>query len=100
MFINDFIKEISKPVLKDGNHNIEYIPTQLITEYLRYNFLHKGTNVDGIMYKSSVNNADVSYALFVDNEHCINKDEQFDDKELYLMLQLSESGTIESVIKK
>ncbi len=54
-FLMDFHDEISKKINLDDNGEVEYVPTQIFTEYLRY--LCKsidGTNYDGIIYKSSI----------------------------------------------
>lgn len=54
-FLNRFCEEISKPI--DTNHELEYIPTQLLCEYIR----SKGYN--GIRYRSSLTGK-ACYTLF------------------------------------
>ena len=71
--MRDFVKDFSKQILRVNNaEHIEYIPTQVITEYLRYNFTHDGKHIDGIIY-NSVHKTGKSCVLFVDNDHCVNK---------------------------
>ena len=56
-FLNIFSKEISKPADKDDKNHIEYVPTQVFTEYLRFVFKYYGKdNLDGLKYRSSINN--------------------------------------------
>ncbi|UII28056.1 RES domain-containing protein [Fulvivirga maritima] len=68
-FLNHFASLISKPIKNDGLQHLEYIPTQVLTEYFRYVFKGiSGIQYDGIMYKSSkVENKDC-LVLFLDHE--------------------------------
>ena len=51
-----FHKEITKKIIPDDRIHTEYIPSQVFTEYLRYMFKLEGEiSVDGLIYKSSVN---------------------------------------------
>ncbi|MEE3415229.1 MAG: HEPN-associated N-terminal domain-containing protein [Prevotella sp.] len=66
-FLYDFSKEISLP-LGDRSASIEYVPTQIFAEYLRYVFKTDNSNkLDGVMYKSSLSNGN-DIVLFYDNE--------------------------------
>jgi len=38
-FLHDFVSDLSKPVKKDGREHIEYVPTQIVTEYFRHVFI-------------------------------------------------------------
>lgn len=54
--------EITKPI--DKNPGIEYVPTQIFTEYIRFlNIYH----IDGIIYRSSLTGGR-NIVLFYDNE--------------------------------
>jgi hypothetical protein len=50
LFLRDFRKQISIPILQDGKEHIEYVPTQILTEYLMAQ-----AETDGILYRSSRN---------------------------------------------
>lgn len=57
IFLNTFSREISKPIDKKDNNYIEYVPTQVFTEYLRFVFKYYGKeSLDGLKYRSSINN--------------------------------------------
>ncbi|GLH65987.1 HEPN-associated N-terminal domain-containing protein [Geothrix edaphica] len=72
-FLNHFQKEISKP-LSSKNSQIDYIPTQVLTEFIRYNLISKkGHGIDGIKYRSSKNYGHNCVVLFVMHEECGNK---------------------------
>ena len=53
MFLHQFNKEITKPVSEDDDNLLQYIPTQVFTEYLRYMYEINGQHLDGIVYGSS-----------------------------------------------
>lgn len=67
-FLRQFRDEISKPISKDGMEHIDYIPTQIISEYFRHRFTIDGSSIDGVVYKSSKNPNGKNIALFV-SEH-------------------------------
>ncbi len=54
-FIREFIGEFAKPIERDGREHVDYIPTQVVTEYFRYGFQKKhGLGLNGIVYPSLV----------------------------------------------
>ena len=56
-FMHIFHNEITKRIKPDDRIHTEYVPSQVFTEYLRYMFKLEGEiDVDGLIYKSSVNN--------------------------------------------
>lgn len=74
IFLRGFVQELSKPINKDGYEHIEYVPTQVFTEFIRY--IHKasdGASIEGILYPSSKNPKGVSCVLFIENEHCCDE---------------------------
>jgi hypothetical protein len=69
-FLREFNDDFTKPVARDGMEHIEYVPTQIVTEYFRYRFqLEDGSRLDGIMYKSS-RNGSPACVLFFDSRDC------------------------------
>ena len=36
VFLHEFAQDLSAPVVLDGREHIEYVPTQVITEYMRW----------------------------------------------------------------
>jgi len=65
-FIDEFVNEITKPVVKDDNReHIEYVPSQVVSEYFALIFhLYKGKRLDGIKYPSSVRSGSYNLVLF------------------------------------
>lgn len=71
-FLRDFVKDISKSIKRDGKEHIDYVPTQIVTEYFRYIF--KGdTKVDGLIYPSAKLNGAKCCVLFFNNEQSLEE---------------------------
>lgn len=67
-FLHSFSLEISKPIQNDFVH-IEYVPSQVFTEYLRYIYnTIDNCKLDGIIYNSSLKGAKKNIVLFYDQE--------------------------------
>lgn len=71
-FLNKFAEALSRPVEPADEHT-EYVPTQIITEYLLRIFRDQyGHAVDGLMYDSSVTDGQC-LVLDVPNDACVVK---------------------------
>lgn len=70
-FLHDFVSDLSKPVKRDGREHIEYVPTQIVTEYFRHAF-NPGSNREmrGLYYPSSRVKMGIACVLFFDQENC------------------------------
>lgn len=71
-FLRSFAKEVSKPITRDDNIHIEYLPTQAFTEYVRYRFKENGHSIDGILYNSSINPGGKNVVLFCNQKDSSN----------------------------
>lgn len=70
-FLHAFARDIAQPIARDGREHIEYVPTQIVTEYFRRVFRDAGGNaIDGIIYRSSRQGSDRAFVLFCENEQC------------------------------
>lgn len=70
-FLGEFAKEFSRPVERDGREYVEYVPTQVVSEFLRYR--HRGTDdrpIDGVVYNSAKEGGGKAVVLFVEAEQC------------------------------
>jgi hypothetical protein len=53
-FLHAFVDDLTKPIDKDGREHVEYVPSQVVTEYVRYRLSEKvGRPIDGIRYPSA-----------------------------------------------
>ncbi len=70
-FLNAFAHDIVQPIARDGREHIEYVPTQIVTEYFRRVFREAdGGAIDGIVYESSREPGNRAFVLFCENEQC------------------------------
>lgn len=71
-FLYAFRQEIHQPVSKDGKEHVEYIPTQIISEFFRHRFTYHGEKLAGIMFNSSQTDGK-NVTLFVSNHEEVEK---------------------------
>jgi hypothetical protein len=64
-FIESFSDSISQRVKKDGSEHIDYVPSQVVCEYLAQAFeTELGITLGGLIYKSAVNPGGKNLVLF------------------------------------
>lgn len=73
-----FIHDITLPVELDGHEHIDYVPTQIFTEYFRYAFPDR---VDGLMF-TSAQGPGTNVVIFVGPDRCADKGEETERTEL------------------
>ncbi len=67
-FLHAFIKDLTAPVSKDGKEHVDYVPTQIVSEYFRYKFKSEGgKGVQAIKYPSVKDHGGVNLAVFSSN---------------------------------
>lgn len=67
-FIREFADELALPITRNGQEHIEYVPTQMVSEYIRSVFqLPDGKRIDGLCYKSAKNSGGVCVCLFLNH---------------------------------
>lgn len=89
MFLREFVEDMTKPIDRDGREHIEYVPTQIITEYFRHIFKDNDKEqIRGIIYPSSVGDGGKSCVLFFKSEDC-TQDKSGNDKAWLTMITSS-----------
>ncbi|BDB27316.1 hypothetical protein CTP10_R47210 [Cupriavidus sp. P-10] len=63
-FLHDFAADIMKPVARDRHVHVDYLPSQVVTEFVR-DYRFDGGVVDGIAYGSTVHRRGWNMALFL-----------------------------------
>lgn len=63
-FLDEFAREVTRPVIPDGRQHFEYAPTQVITEYFRW---APKSRLDGIALRSAQTTRK-TFVLFVDRQ--------------------------------
>lgn len=96
-FLNAFLTDFTKPVKKNNRENIEYIPTQVITEYFKYIFWNDDqAPIQGILYPSSRRINGKACVLFIEQRNCVGGDSNslYRDKQ-WLLLDKAKTKYIE-----
>ncbi len=71
IFIRNFVDDLTKPVVKDGHEHIDYVPSQVVTEYVRYQLVEKiDKPIRGILYESAKKPNGIGCVLFVPHDDC------------------------------
>lgn len=85
-FLHGFARSIAAPIKRDGYEHIEYVPTQVVTEYFRRVFRTGDEEaLDGIIYNSAREVGERAIVLFCENKDCIDSDVEASDSS-YLRL--------------
>jgi len=66
-FLRSFVSIISEPVMRNNRVNVDYIPTQVFTEFLR-DFDFKEGKIDGLSYRSATGVIGTNFVLFAGPE--------------------------------
>lgn len=77
-FLHEFSDRISAPVRTPARSEaemVEYVPTQVVSEYFRTIFARDyGVTVQGLLYRSAASEGGICCALFVEREHCVDQE--------------------------
>jgi hypothetical protein len=71
IFLHEIADEISQPIARDDRVHVEYVPTQVVTEFLRTVATSNGSRIDGIRYRSSRRSGGSSLVLFADQANLV-----------------------------
>jgi hypothetical protein len=75
-FLDGFRHDVSAQIERDDRIHIEYVPTQVVCEYLRHLFRDQdGHPVDGLAWESAQYKGGRNLVLFARNEQCLEPDE-------------------------
>jgi hypothetical protein len=95
LFLRSFVKELTQPI-RESYEQIDYVPTQILTEYLLKVHEPSGERtIDGLMYTSAVTGK-TCVVLDVPNKRCIDRDdeiERFAHDELHLKMEAASLDT-------
>ena len=70
-FLDHVAGEMSRRIERDDRVHIEYVPTQVVTEFIRAKVIWGESKVDGIRYASSVKKGHTSYVFFADQSNVV-----------------------------
>jgi hypothetical protein len=74
-FLHRFADTLAQPVSRDGAEHIDYVPTQIVCEYLRHIFRDYDDEgrLDGLVFRSTKATGGRCVVLFIDADGCIEK---------------------------
>lgn len=87
-FLWEFVKSITAPVVHDGREHIEYVPTQILTEYFRERVKRGRAALDGIVYPSARRPGGRCVVVFASHE-ALDPNRMWGDEEPLLKIDLS-----------
>ena len=68
-FLHHVAREVSRPIERGDREHIEYVPTQIFTEFVMGQVAPGKSHVDGIKYSSSVHTGHASFVLFANQNN-------------------------------
>ena len=71
IFLYYFAAELSMPIVGDRSVHVEYVPPQVVTEFVRSEFRHEGLPLDGIRYRSARHEGGTSLVLFASQNNLV-----------------------------
>ena len=86
MFLHHVGREVSRPIERGDRVHVDYVPTQVVTEFVRDQLTRGNSRVDGIKYFSSVHEGHVSYVLFADQSNVHSTPESSRSEDHWLKL--------------
>ncbi len=70
-FLHSFVESMAAKVERGDREHVDYVPTQVVTEYFRTTFRHAGSTIDGIRYFSAQRPKGKSLVLFGDQANIV-----------------------------
>ncbi|KQZ84105.1 hypothetical protein ASD56_08795 [Microbacterium sp. Root166] len=67
-FMRDFVEDVARVADPTDRQNLDYVPTQIVAEYLRYELRGPAGPVDGILWRSSKDPTVTNCVVFATNE--------------------------------
>lgn len=70
-FLHDFAEDLTRPVKKDGREHVDYVPSQVVTEYVRHRLRKNDRPLNGIRYRSARHDGGVALVLFYEQSELL-----------------------------
>ena len=74
IFLHHIADDISKLIARDDRNHVEYVPTQVVTEYFRTGFSYASAPIMGVRYPSSRHKGHSSIVLFATQQDLLIED--------------------------
>lgn len=97
-FLRSFVDEVSQPITRGRTEHIEYVPTQVVTEYFRSVFTPSdGERSDGLLYWSARREGGTNVVLFLVNEDAVDSVAKPGEGKPRYMWQQPTLGLVEAI---
>ncbi len=70
-FLHHVADQMSRPIARDDRIHVKYVPTQVVTEFLRARVRWQRNAIDGVKYESAARPGHASYVLFANRDHVV-----------------------------
>jgi hypothetical protein len=92
-FLDGLREDIAAPVFPHDDNSLAYVPTQVVSEFLKHRFVDKsGKHIDGIVYPSTKRAGGRNIVLFMGRENIAGVETEFPQAEK--LLRLCSSRTV------
>ena len=68
-FLHHIARQISHPIERGDRVHVDYVPTQVVTEFVRDKLTWQRARIDGIRYDSSVHPGHAAYVIFANQRN-------------------------------
>ena len=85
-FLHHVAGEVSRPIERGERVHVDYVPTQVVTEFIRGQLTWRNSRVDGIRYRSSVHLDQVAYVLFANQKNVLETPASQSSRDRWLKL--------------
>ena len=87
-FLRGFAKDVAEVAHPDDKEHLEYVPTQVVAEYLKHVYEDPRGPVMGVLWRSSKDPKVTDCVLFVDNKGCVEHGPDWsNDESAFLALE-------------
>jgi hypothetical protein len=105
-FLHSFVKSLAAKVVPGKREHIDYVPTQVVTEWFRTAFRHAKSPIDGILYMSAQRAGGKSVVLFANKRDLVLSAKQImevaksESEEDWYIRSIHENGWLQLVRKR
>ena len=71
-FLHHVADQVSLTIERGDRNHVDYVPTQVVAEYVRSRVTWEGSRTDGVRYESSVHPGHASYVLFANQANILS----------------------------
>jgi len=101
-FLLGFRRDLSRPIERDDRIHIEYVPTQVVCEYLKTRFNPEGGLVHGLAFDSARIGCGRNWAFFIGHGYCVDPGQQvfFKDRAVAELAEVERLSVDEALLDR